>query len=183
VSTAKFQQPPGGPRSVVAAIQDSTPDGRDGARPSRKIPAHPPLVEVDNRTSLVFLTVCSQGRCPIFARQDIHELLVGTWRAADAWLVGHYVVMPNHLHLFCTPAGYEYPSLIQWVRYWKSAASRRWPRPDEQPVWQKSCWDNQLRRDESYSAKWDYVRNNPVRAGLCLTPDEWPFQGELHEVL
>lgn len=48
------------------------------------------------------------------------------------------------------------------------------------PLWQRQCWDTQLRTGESYDAKWDYVRNNPVRKGLVASPDDWPFQGELN---
>lgn len=33
-------------------------------------------------------------------------------------------------------------------------------------LWQRDFWDTQLRCVESYSAKWDNVRHNPVRAGL-----------------
>jgi hypothetical protein len=40
--------------------------------------------------------------------------------------------------------------------------------------------DTQMRAGEQYSVKWDYVRHNPVRAGLCQAPGEWPFQGELN---
>jgi hypothetical protein len=32
---------------------------------------------------------------------------------------------------------------------------------------------------DSYSEKWYYVRNNPVRASLVEHADNWPFQGEL----
>lgn len=61
----------GGPRSVVA---DSEP-GRDEARPSRKTPAHQPVHDVFNRASIIFLTVCSQDRRPLFDKPDIHDLL------------------------------------------------------------------------------------------------------------
>lgn len=40
-------------------------------------------------------------------------------------------------------------------------------------------WDTQLRRSENYDSKWQYVVDNPVRAGLAREVDEWPFQGEL----
>jgi hypothetical protein len=46
--------------------------------------------------------------------------------------------------------------------------------------WQTDHWDTRLRSGESYDAKWEYVRNNPVRAGLVKTADEWPYQGELN---
>jgi len=65
------------------------------------------------------------------------------------------------------------------LRYWRSLASRRWPFPNQQPIWQPRFWDAQLRGGDSYAAKWDYVRNNPVRHGLVNSPDVWPFAGEL----
>ena len=70
-------------------------------------------------------------------------------------------------------------SLMQWVRYWKSIPSKNWPRAHEQPIWQRDFWDTQLRRSENYDSKWQYVVDNPVRAGLAREADEWPFQGEL----
>jgi len=72
---------------------------------------------------------------------------------------------------------------MQWVRYWKSIASRNWPRTHEQPIWQRDFWDTQLRRSENYDSKWQYVVDNPVRAGLAREADEWPFQGELSFLL
>ena len=33
-----------------------------------------------------------------------------------------------------------------------------------------------LRSDESLSDKWEYLRQNPVRAGLVANPEDWPFQ-------
>jgi len=40
--------------------------------------------------------------------------------------------------------------------------------------------DTQLRRGESYDAKWDYVVANPVRAGLVSKSEDWPYQGEMN---
>jgi REP element-mobilizing transposase RayT len=119
----------------------------------------------------------------LFDKPDIHDLLKHSWAEADAWRVGRYVLMPDHIHLFCAPGRHEYPPLKTWVQFWKSVASRRWPRKSEQPVWQKSFWDTQLRRVESYAEKWEYVRRNPVRAGLCPSPEEWPFQGEMNVLI
>ena len=171
-------------------------EGRDGARPSsvdpgpeaggprsvvaRKTPAHQPVFQRFGQTPIIFLTVCAQERKPLFARPEVHLLLQNAWAEADEWAVGRYVVMPDHLHLFCTPGKVEHVSLAKWVHYWKSMVSRQWPYPSEQPVWQKSCWDTQLRRHENYSEKWNYVRHNPVRAGLCADMEDWPYQGEMH---
>jgi len=47
------------------------------------------------------------------------------------------------------------------------------------PHWQEGFFDHLLRSDESHAEKWEYVRQNPVRAGLCHQPEEWPYQGEI----
>jgi hypothetical protein len=43
-------------------------------------------------------------------------------------------------------------------------------------------WDTQLRRGENYDEKWEYIRANPVRAGLVPRVEDWPHQGELNEL-
>ena len=107
-------------------------------------------------------------------------MIIQGWSSAPGWLVGRYVLMPDHLHVFAVPDGTDAPSLARWVAFWKSGAARGWPFPADRPVWQRDFWDRQIRTGESYGQKWDYVRNNPVRAGLVSHPDAWPFQGEIH---
>jgi putative transposase len=51
--------------------------------------------------------------------------------------------------------------------------------PKHAPFWQEGFFDHVLRSDESYSQKWNYVRENPVRAGLVKSVEEWPYQGEI----
>ena len=46
-------------------------------------------------------------------------------------------------------------------------------------LWQPGFFDHLLRNDESYAQKWEYVRENPVRAGLVAEWHEWPYQGEI----
>ena len=46
-------------------------------------------------------------------------------------------------------------------------------------IWQEGFFDHILRSDESMAQKWEYVRDNPVRAGFVRLWTEWPFQGEI----
>jgi putative transposase len=173
----------GGRRAVDAAGKrpgERIEDGGDSAPPSRKKPAQMPVVETGNQAVIVFLTVCTKERKPILAKPDIHELLVDSWQKAIQWSVGRYVIMPDHVHLFCSPAIYPTEPVYAWIKFWKTLASRRWPRADEQPVWQQAGWDTQLRRGDCYSDKWEYVRNNPVREQLITSAEDWPFQGEIN---
>jgi putative transposase len=104
-------------------------------------------------------------------------LLVQVWRQADAWLVGNYVLMPDHVHLFAAPRDLQF-TIERWLQYWKSLFTKAHSHADW--VWQTSAFHHRLRRDESYSQKWLYVQENPVRAGLASEANTWPYQGEVY---
>jgi putative transposase len=127
--------------------------------------------------TIVFLTVCSHQRAPWVAQGEVHEHLRRLWNQAAAWLIGNYVLMPDHLHLFCAPTDLTIP-LDRWVTYWKRLFTQATRNPEWR--WQSLHWDTRLRRSESYTEKWHYVRENPVRKGLVEKADDWPFQGMLN---
>jgi len=200
----------GGPPSTAAVFADES--GRGGTRPSRRHPAHPAVVESFNRSVIVFVTVCAKDKVPVFACEHMRDWLRRAWVQANRWVVGRYVVMPDHIHLFCAPATWPPSSVKRWTEYWKSMVARACKghgpltaaggtastpsvpsdesgrgetRPSMWPdvLWQRDCWDTQLRRGESYAEKWEYVWNNPVRAGLCSESENWPFQGEMNVLM
>jgi len=148
--------------------------------PGRKHPAHPALHEGFNTPTIVFLTVCTEGRKPVLADAAAHSALRDAWHLAKSWAVGRYILMPDHVHLFCAPAEFPPRPLNQWVAYWKSHAARHWPRPEDAPLWQRDYWDTQLRRSENYTDKWRYVSQNPVRAKLVDQVEDWPHQGAMN---
>ena len=41
------------------------------------------------------------------------------------------------------------------------------------PVWQEESFDHVLRSDESLKEKCEYIRQNPVRKGLVMRPEEY----------
>jgi REP element-mobilizing transposase RayT len=122
----------------------------------------------------------------VYARSDalarqyrVHARLRLAWHSAATWLVGRYVLMPDHVHLFCAPgSAFPHRPLDLWIREWKAAFSRVHAEP--RCRWQSGYWDRQLRRSESYETKWTYVVDNPVRAGLVQSAADWPYAGELH---
>jgi len=94
-------------------------------------------------------------------------------------LVGRYVLMPDHLHLFvCVPPGAV--GLSVWMKSLKNTLSRHWRESGiEAPHWQKGFFDHLIRSGESHAEKWKYVRENPVRAGLVEHADAWPYGGAI----
>ncbi len=159
------------------------PEGRASACPpsglQRRHPIHLSPVELHSRSIIVFVTVCTSRRRRILASPAVHQMIVSAWREAETWLVGRYVIMPDHVHLFCAPNGLDSPSLERWTRYWKSLVTKILNAKNGS-IWQRHHWDRQLRSGESYSEKWNYVRNNPVRHGCVTEAEHWPYQGELN---
>lgn len=151
-------------------------------RSGRKQPANRALFSTGNLSEIVVLTVCTKDRKTLLANAPAHDLLVSVWQGSDHWQVGRYVIMPDHLHLFCTPARTSSVSVKAWMKYWKSQFTKQWPNQSDRPIWQSDGWDTQLRRGESYDSKWAYVRENPVRAGLVEKAEQWPYQGELNHL-
>jgi REP-associated tyrosine transposase len=147
----------------------------------RQHPIHLPPDEVPNRSIIIFVTVCTKNRRKILATSGAHEALLESWKSATAWLVGRYVILPDHVHLFCAPGGLEAPPLERWIQYWKSLFTKQF-RLRSDTVWQRHHWDRQLRRGESYDEKWEYGQSNPVRHRCVTTADEWPYKGELNEL-
>ncbi len=145
----------------------------------RRRPAHW-LSESSEPSRLVFITCCTKARRPCLHNANAHAALRDAWQSADHWCVGRYVVMPDHIHLFCAPQPHA-SSLDRWMAYWRSLTTRALGEGKDQ-LWQRDYWDRQLRREESYAEKWAYVGNNPVRAGLVARPEDWPFQGELNSL-
>lgn len=74
-----------------------------GELPRRSSPSTRHLVSRRDRTDILFITVCCQRREPTLANEQVHEALKSAWAEADHWLVGQYVVMPDHLHFFASP--------------------------------------------------------------------------------
>ena len=91
--------------------------------------------------------------------------------------VGRYTIMRDHVHLFVR--GADDFRLGPWVGRLKQAIAKYMVPAGTLPIWQRGFFDHLLRSDESYAQKWNYVRENPVRAGLVTSADDWPYSGEI----
>jgi REP element-mobilizing transposase RayT len=130
-----------------------------------------------------FIAVCTAKRRAVLASADAAAVLFHEWQSArerHGWLVGRYVIMPDHVHFFCaeTAAGAQRP-LARFMGKWNEWTAKGICQALglSAPFWQEQFFDHVLRSDESYAEKWAYVRDNPVRAGLTATWEKWSWQG------
>ena len=130
-----------------------------------------------------FITTCADNRKPLLACREVADVLLDVWRESSArygWEIGAYVIMPDHVHFFCRATA-KARSLSSFVGQWKEWTSKRIVHGlgYSSPVWQREFFDHVLRTSESYGEKWNYVRDNPVRAGLVARAEDWPYHGHV----
>ena len=77
----------------------------------------------DNRAILLYVTIVTANRIPVLACVAVVECILAAWAAATDWLVGRYVIMPDHIHFFCAPASYPPSNFHRWMKRWKSLAT------------------------------------------------------------
>ena len=139
------------------------------------------LSRLFDTSPLYFVTFCTHLRKPYLARDKVHAAFVAYSERAQREFniaVGRYVIMPDHVHLFVR--GNRVFRLGPWVGALKQALAKaaKLSRAKTQ-IWQEGFFDHVLRSDESYAQKWSYVRENPVRAGLVKSVEDWSYQGEI----
>ena len=98
----------------------------------------------------------------------------------DRYCVLAWVIMPNHVHVLIDPA----EPISKTIQGWKSFTAR-WLLahngrlglgiPDPHHVWMREYWDRFIRDDDHLRATIDYIHRNPVKAGLCREPRDWPW--------
>jgi REP element-mobilizing transposase RayT len=91
------------------------------------------------------------------------------------------VVMPDHVHLIFTPLinekAREVYSLGEIMDAIKGASAHLINRllARSGRVWQEESFDRVLRCSEKLDEKVEYVLNNPVRRGLVLNREDYPW--------
>jgi putative transposase len=147
---------------------------------SRKLPAKD-APGITFRPSVMFVTVCTKNRGRFLARDEVHRALRAAWSDGSHWVVGRYVIMPDHLHLFACERNDRSCSVDQWSRWWKRRVCLLLECA-ENSFWQKGIWDTRIYSGDLYRGKIYYVVNNPVRAGLVTNSDAWAYQGEINRL-
>ncbi len=108
-------------------------------------------------------------------RADCAALVEAALRHSDGvrYELIEWCVMPNHVHvLIRLHKGRHFETI---VRSWKNFTARRINALVGQGgrLWAPDYFDRLIRDEDHLFRARRYVRMNPVKAGLCSTPDEW----------
>jgi REP element-mobilizing transposase RayT len=119
-----------------------------------------------------FVTICCHPRG---LNQLANPVTAAVYRGALAFYEARglirptvSVLMPDHLHVV---AQFDHrKGMARTISGLKQHLARH-----AGISWQKGFFDHRLRGEHEVAEKCRYVRNNPVKAGLCATPSDWPF--------
>jgi len=125
-----------------------------------------------------FLTTRTAVGRSLFQTERMAGLFIDVLRShvRDGKLTVHdFVVMPNHIHLMVTvPGGLSVEKAMQLIKGGFSfRAGKELGFRGE--IWQRGFSDEIVVDKQSQERHREYIDNNPVRAGLANSADEYPF--------
>jgi len=119
------------------------------------------------------ITTVTAGRLLLFANRENAEHLIEAIHHCERSGIARslaWVVMPDHLHwLLQLKSG----SLGGCLQRLKSRSGRAIGGAGS--IWQSGYHDHAIRQDESLRGVANYLLHNPVRAGLCERPQDYPY--------
>ncbi len=96
-----------------------------------------------------------------------------------------YVWMPEHVHILVSEPERRGITLADAIHFLKLSSSKRIRGRDNASseatsLWQKRYYDRNVRDHREFQTKLRYIHRNPVRRGLCASPEEWPWSSFRH---
>jgi REP element-mobilizing transposase RayT len=142
-------------------------------KPTRKHLPHDVPDWIDATQEAFFITInCAPRGTNHLAKPEIWDAILDAISFREDrgdWTWRLVLAMPDHLHGIVT-----FPRQFQMrksVSDWK-----RWLATRRGVTWQDGFFDHRLRSPESAVEKANYIRLNPVRAGLVDDPSQWPYR-------
>ncbi|HLA17754.1 MAG TPA: transposase [Dehalococcoidia bacterium] len=125
-----------------------------------------------------FVTTITRKRQPIFRDHHAAGLFLaelGRLRSDLGFALLGYAVMPDHVHLVVVPA--DSANLREIMRLVKGSFARLWNQRCGQSgsLWQPRYYESAVRTEQQLVQWLKYIDDNPVRAGLASSPQQYPY--------
>ncbi len=133
-----------------------------------------------NTHDVYFITICTHDKKAYFANPEFAQYIAAEIhyrsKIAGEVTVLAWCIMPDHLHFLLKLNNKYGRSLANWVAAFKRYNARILSMMhDIKPLWQANYYERVVRKDESLKAIAEYIAHNPVRKGLVMDWQNYPF--------
>jgi len=164
---------------MIRPLRSAKPGAQRAPLPRRKC-IRLPLEAYADRWSTFNITIDAVERRRYFSVDTFNDEVVACLRRlAELYRtpIKVYCLMPTHLHMIANPGVKSLIGVIAEFKKKTGDLARETRLIPE--LWQRSFFDHRVRSDESLAEQCEYIRMNPVRAGLVKHPGDWPWTGSV----
>ena len=140
----------------------------------------------------IFFTVALADRQSRLLIDEVARLrwAVAATRMDRPFGIEAWVVLPDHMHCVWTLPANDHDFSTRW-RLIKARFSHGLPEGQlrtshaarqERGIWQRRFWEHHLRDQADMDAHLRYCWFNPVKHGLVVRPEEWPYSSVHREI-
>jgi len=126
------------------------------------------------------VTARTNGKIPNFSQKlDQKRIYLMIQKAKEKYnfKLHNFCIMPNHIHLLLTPAtGTSLSRIMQWIKT-HSAKVINYANRTCDHLWGDRFFSRPIKDDKDYIDVFNYIDQNPVKAGYVENPKDWVYSG------
>lgn len=113
------------------------------------------------------------------AIKDLYQVVLTECLKKYKFLIIQFSIMNNHIHLIIRPLKESLSKIMQWIN---SVFAMRFNKLTGRcgHVWKCRFWSSIIEKIEQFKKVYDYISNNPVKAGIVSEPKDYPYCGDYH---
>jgi putative transposase len=131
------------------------------------------------------VTSRTNNKIRVFERKLGQKIMLLTLEAAKekyGFSLTNFCIMPNHIHLLIRPEnGESLSKIMHWI---KTRSAKRWNfiHGSKDHLWGNRYFSRAIKDIREYYHVMNYIDQNPVVAGLAMSPADWKASGAYHKV-
>jgi putative transposase len=134
----------------------------------------------NGQESAYFVSTQTAQRQPFFRHERWANLFEQTLfhYGRNDYCLHAFVIVPDHVHMLLTPKG-TIEKAVQLIKGGFSFRARKelaW----KFEIWQQGLTDHRIRDEEDWQHHFEYIRQNPVKAGLVAEFSNYRHMGFPH---
>lgn len=137
----------------------------------------PSQADCDNPEALIdlFDPPLQLGSC-LLGRPEIARIIEHSLQFFDKerYELVAWCIMPNHVHVIVAPLSHHLSDILHaWKSFTSHSVNKMLGRSGT--LWERESFDHLIRSMRSLDRLITYTEANPVAAGLCPAPEDWPY--------